>query len=95
MRGALLTLLGLTALQALLSGTSDVSRLGQLGSAVAKGIGWVTNPDIALVPDFRPGHATNASPTLYSTSTATASVTPAVNTTPVAPTPSPARTYTA
>ena len=99
MRGALIGFLGLTLLQAVLSGNSNASRLGELGSAVAKGINRITDPDTALIPDFRPGHDRNASPTLYSTSSATsttATVTSALNsTTATAPTPSPAKTYTA
>lgn len=101
MRGAIATLLGLTLLQAALSGTSDASRLGQLGSAIAKGINWITDPDVALVPDFRPGHVRNASPTLYSTTTdatssgSSTSTTVSASTPATAPTPAPAKTYTA
>jgi hypothetical protein len=100
MRGAIATLLGLTLLQAALSGTTDASRLGQLGSAIAKGINWITDPDVALVPDFRPGHVRNASPTLYSTTadpsaSSTSTTTVSASTPVAAPTPAPAKTYTA
>lgn len=53
MKGAIWALLGLTLLQAALSGRTNTGRIGELGQGIADVLDYVIDPERPAIPDLR------------------------------------------